>query len=681
MGEGVSTRRDGDVAIICIDEPPANALTERVRRGLADTLDAVAADADLRAVVLTCNGRDFVAGADLKTIDSTKAGPTLAEVLDRIERFDKPVVAAVRGRALGGGVELLLACHARIATPDASFALPEVSLGLIPGSGGTVRLLRLAGLEATISLAVEGKTFDAVEAARTGLVDHVAESDLIDAAVAHARRLAGTEPRRTRDLPPPPLDEAALTAAAETARKRQRGRRAPHIALDAIRTALTAPFDDALTHEYQLCLKALRSEESRALRHLFTAERIVRKPPAGAASRSITRVAVIGLGTMGRGIVQTFAAAGITTIAIGQNEAALKDAREAIERAGSKLDPARRAAQAAHIRWSAALSDAAGADLIVEAITEAIPAKLALFEELGRIAEPGAILASNTSYLDIDALAAASGRAADVAGLHFFNPANVMRLVEVVVGKATAPGVVATLVALARTLGKIPVRSGVCDGFIVNRLLAKRSREAYFLVEEGASPYAIDRAMTGFGFPLGPFALGDLAGIDVQHAARTARADKLTPREHRADFVDQLHALGRFGRRAGRGWYAYGENGKPSPDPEIEHLVTAHSRRHAIARREIGEEEICDRLILAMVNEGAKLIDEDIVAGPAEIDVALVHGIGFPAYLGGAMWWADRQGLDSIAKKVSHYATEQGDDYWRPARGLLERATEGRGFY
>jgi 3-hydroxyacyl-CoA dehydrogenase len=682
MGEAVSIHRDAGVAIILIDEPPANAMTEDVRRGLGAALDAAEADLAAGAIVLGCAGPDFIAGADLKTIDAAKTRPSLPDLIDRIERFAKPVVAAVAGRALGGGVEVLLACHARVAAPDARFGLPEVSLGLIPGAGGTVRLPRLVGLATTIRLAVEGRQIGAEEALAVGLVDVVAREDLLATATDHARSLIEQAPRRTRDLPPPPLDEAALAAAAETAAKRQRGRRAPHLALESIRFGLTHPIDEALAHEHRLCLDALGSEESRALRHLFAAERAVRKMPADAQPRAVRTVAVIGLGTMGRGIVQTLAAAGLAVIAVARDDAALGKARAAVETAWAKIDPPARAAQEALVRWSATLSDVADADLVVEAIRESVSDKTALFAELGRVARPGAILASNTSYLDIDVLGEAPGRRADVAGLHFFNPPTAMRLVEIVVGRHTAPDVTATLVGLARTLGKVPVRSGVCDGFIVNRLLAKRSREAYFLLEEGASPYAIDRVMTDFGFPLGPFALGDLAGIDVQYAARRARAHSFTEREHRAEFVDQLHALGRLGRRSGSGWYAYPEGGgKPQPDPEIGTLLARHAARHGLRQRQIEDDEVRDRLILAMVNEGARLIDEGIVAGPAEIDVALVHGIGFPAHLGGPMWWADGQGLDGIVATLSRFMVDQGGDLWQPAAGLMQRAAQGRSFY
>lgn len=678
MGEAVTMVRDGDVAVIRIDEPPVNAATDAVCAGLAAALDAIEADAAIRAAVILCGGKGFVAGADIKAMDAVSDAPPLPDLIDRIETFDKPVLAAIHGPALGGGLELALACHGRIASADARFGLPEVRLGLIPGGGGTQRLPRLAGIGITIDLAVDGREIDAATALSVGLIDAIAEAPLREAAIDHASALAGEPPRRTRDLAMPADGHALVEAAAPKVAKKARGRRAPLLALDAIRFGLDHPFDEALANEKAVSIAALRSDESRALRHLFLAERRVRRDAADAPPRPIATVGVVGLGTMGRGIVQALAAAGVETIAVARSDASLAKAQAAVEKAWAKLGDTQ---SAARVRWSSDLTALSDADLVIESIGEAMADKVDLFAALGSIAKPGAILASNTSYLDVDALAAASGRAADVAGLHFFNPANVMRLVEVVAGAATAPDVVATLMGFARQIGKIAILSGVCDGFVVNRLLAKRSREAYFLLEEGASPYAVDRVITGFGFPMGPFALGDLAGIDVQRAARIARADRLSPREHRADFVDQLFAAGRLGRRAGKGWYAYGEDGKPAPDPEIDALVSAHGARHGVAQRAIGEEEIRDRLILAMVNEGAKLIDEGIVAGPDAIDIALVHGIGFPAHLGGPMWWADRQGLTGVATTVTRFAAEQGNEYWQPATGLLDRATQDRGFY
>jgi 3-hydroxyacyl-CoA dehydrogenase len=667
--------RDGAIATVLIDNPPVNAASAGVRTGIADALDRLESDDSLRALVIRCVGRTFIAGADIKEFDGPQSGPQLPALISKIEASGKPVIAAMHGTILGGGLELAIGCHARIATADARFGFPEVRLGIIPGAGGTVRMPRLAGLPLTISLAVEGKQIGSEEALASGLIDRIAEGALSEAAADFAQAIIakGEPQRRTRDLPSPAADYGLLDEAEKTVRRRQRGQAAPLIAIEAIRFGLSHDMDEALAEEYRLCLGALASPQSAALRHLFMAERAVARPSgidAGTPVRTIERVAVIGLGTMGRGIVSALAASGLKTVAIARSDESLSGARSKIDKAWTQsvarghMDEAARADRASRVTWSTDLSSIADVDLVIESVGEVREVKEALFATLGTIAKPGAILASNTSYLDIDALAQASGRPGDTCGMHFFNPADVMKLVECVRGAETSPDVVASVMALAKRMGKIAVVSGVCDGFIVNRMLAKRSREAYFLLEEGASPWAIDRVLVDFGFPMGPFALGDLAGIDLQHTVRKARADRLTPREKRADFVDQLFAAGRLGRRSGAGWYAYGEDGKAQPDAATEALIAAHVSRHDIARREISDEQIRDRLILAMVNEGARLIDEGIVARPHEIDVAMVNGIGFPRQLGGPLWWAQETGLTAAANKVSGYRDEHGETYW-----------------
>ena len=675
MGEMVKFSRDGAIATVLIDNPPVNAASAGVRTGIADALDRLESDDSLRALIIRCSGRTFIAGADIKEFGGPQTDPQLPALIDRIEASTKPVIAAMHGTVLGGGLELAIGCHARIASADARFGFPEVALGIIPGAGGTVRTPRLAGLPLTLSLAVEGKKIGSKQALASGLIDLIAEGPLDEAALGFARGIVagGKPPRRTRDLPSPAIDKELFKEAEKTARRRLRGQNAPLIALESIRYGLSHDVDAALAEEYRLCLQALASPQSAALRHLFAAERVVARP-AGidpqTSVRTIERVAVIGLGTMGRGIVSALAATGLKVVAIARSEASLSGARAKIDKAQDQavtrgqIDEAGRVERASRITWSAELSDIATVDLVIESVSEVRDEKAALFRTLGEIARPGAILASNTSYLDIDALAQASGRPADTCGMHFFNPADVMKLVECVAGAETSPEVVASVMALAKRMGKIAVVSRVCDGFIVNRMLGKRSREAYFLLEEGASPYAIDRVLVDFGFPMGPFALGDLAGIDLQHAVRKARADKLTPREQRADFVDQLFAAGRMGRRSGAGWYAYGEDGKSQPDPATETLIAAHASRHDIEPRHFTDDDIRDRLILAMVNEGARLIDEGVVSRPHEIDVAMVNGIGFPRHLGGPLWWAQSNGLAQAADKVAGYREDQGDTYW-----------------
>jgi 3-hydroxyacyl-CoA dehydrogenase len=403
--------------------------------------------------------------------------------------------------------------------------------------------------------------------------------------------------------------------------------------------------------------------------------------------RDIRRSAVIGLGPMGRGIVMANAAAGVPVTAVAKDQAHLLEAQKAIEKiwsasvAKGSLSQSALDERKAMIRWSTVPDDVASADLVIEAATEDIAIKREIFATLGRLTRDGVILASNTSYLNIDALAVASGRPADVCGMHFFNPAHVMRLLENVRGRDTSAAVIATIMAFGKRIAKLPVLSGVCDGFIVNRMLGKRSRESYFLLEEGATPQAIDQVVTDFGFPMGPYALADLAGIDVQYAARQARRDRLSPREVRADFVDQMYARGRYGQKSGAGWYRYDDNRKAARDPETDAIIEAHVRQHGLSRREIGEEEIRERLLFAMINEGARLLDEGVVPRPHEIDVAMVNGIGFPAYRGGPMFWADHFGLDRVLAGIERFRAVHGDEYWTPAPLLVRLVQQASGFY
>lgn len=681
MQDAVIFSRKGGIATVVIDNPPVNAASAVVRMGIAAALDRLDLDDGLDALIIRCSGRTFIAGADIKEFGAPQSEPQLPALINRIEASAKPVIAELHGTILGGGLELALGCHARIASTDARFGFPEVRLGIIPGAGGTVRTLRLAGIPLTIALAVEGKQVGSDEALACGLIDRIAAGGLEVATAEFAKTIVanGTPPRRTRDLPAPVIDLDLLEQAEMIVRRRQRGQNAPLLALTAIRFGLSHNVDAALAEEYRLCLEALASPQSSALRHLFAAECAVAQPPdidLATSIRLIDQVAVIGPGTMGRGIIRTLAAAGLKVVAIAPNGKSLANARDKIDAAWSQsvargqMTETDHIRQASQITWSTDLSAAGTADLVIESIGEVWQGKVALFAALGGIAKPGAILASNTSYLDIDALAKASGRSGDTCGMHFFNPANVMKLVECVRGAATSPDVVISVMALAKRLGKITVVSGVCEGFIVNRMLAKRSREAYSLLEEGATPWAIDRVLVDFGFPMGPFALGDLAGIDLQHMARKARADSLTPREKRADFVDQLFAAGRLGRRSGAGWYAYGADGKAKPNPATDRLIDTHASRHGIERHQITDEEIRDRLMLAMVNEGARLIDEGIVTRPQEIDVAMVNGIGFPRHLGGPLWWAQAIGLPGLSAKIGRFRDEFGATYWPTSETL-----------
>jgi 3-hydroxyacyl-CoA dehydrogenase len=683
--------RDG-IAEAVIDNPPVNALSAGVRAGLADALARFAADDEAQALVLRCAGKTFVAGADIKEFGKPMAEPVFPAVLRMMDAATKPIVAAIHGTVLGGGFELALAAHYRIADTAARFGFPEVKLGLMPGAGGTQRVPRLAGLQTAIDLITGGGQIGAAAAERAGLIDAVAEGDLAEAAHRFAREIvAGNRGvRRAGDLPMPADDPALFDTARQMIARKQRGQDAPLKALEAIRLGYELPFEEALEREYALCKALIAGPQSKALRHIFAAEREVARIsdlPEGTGERPVDVVGVIGLGVMGRGIVMALAAAGLKVIAVGLDQSNLDAAMAAIAKmwAGSvakgSLTQAAMGERLALVSGSVDPADLAPVDLVIEAVTEDLATKQAVFATLGRVTRAGTILATNTSFLNVDALADASGRPEDVCGMHFFNPAHVMRLLENVRAARTAPDVVATIMAFGKRIGKLPVLSGVCDGFIVNRMLAKRSREGFFLVEEGASPAAIDKAVLEYGFPMGPFALGDLAGLDVQAAARRARSATATPRELRANFVEQMVAEGRLGQKTGSGWYVYDENRKASANPRTDAMVAAHAQAHGLSLRTIGEEEIRERLLYVMVNEGAKLIGEGVVPRPHEIDVAMVNGLGWPAYTGGPMHWADQIGLDRVLAAIEGFRAAHGDEYWTPAPLLAAYAAEGRGFY
>jgi len=688
----VRYEREGRIAEAVIDNPPVNATSHSVRSGLIEALKSFEADAEAEALVIRCEGKTFVAGADITEFGKPMAAPMLPDVLKAMDHVRKPLVAAVHGTALGGGFEVALAAHYRIATADAKFGFPEVKLGLIPGAGGTQRTPRLAGLETAIKLITEGSQIGTAQAKAAGLVDEIAEGDLREAARGYAERLVceGKSARSAGSLPMPPDDAALFDMTRKNIARKMRGQTAPLLALDAIRLGYELSFEQALDREYLMCKGAVASPQSKALRHVFAAERAVARIPdlpSETPVRDVRKAAVVGLGQMGRGIVMTIASAGIPVIAIAKDATHADSARAAIAKLwssavakGTMTQPAMDDCLA-RILWSTDIAAVAETDLVIEAVTEGLAWKQEVFGQLGENTGPGTILASNTSYLNIDLLAEASGRPADVAGMHFFNPAHVMRLLENVRTPKTHPEVVATIMAFGKRIGKLPVLSGVCDGFIVNRMLAKRSREGFFLIEEGASPAAIDKAVLDFGFPMGPFALSDLAGLDVQSAARAARRTSMSERELRVDFPEQHVAAGRLGQKSGTGWYSYDENRKASPNPATDAMISAHAARHGLALREIGDHEIVERLIYAMVNEGAKLIDEGIVSRPHEIDVAMINGLGFPSFSGGPMFWADQIGLSHVLERIEQFRADHGDEYWTPSPLLAERARQGKGFY
>jgi len=643
----VSIAHEGNVALVTIDNPPVNALSQAVRQGLLDAFRELAADPRVAAIVVTGAGRDFIAGADLKEMALPPIEPSLPDVLAVMESCAQPIVAALHGAALGGGYELALACDLRIAALGASVGLPETRLGIIPGAGGTQRLPRLVGVAKAIELIAQAKILKAEEALALGLIDRVAEKDLSGAAISASRAACK---RRLSEAKVPVSNTGEIETMAAAARKRAKGLPAIDVAIEMIQESAAFPFKEAIERERAAFLRLRVSEEARALRHLFFAEREALKVSglAGARPREIKRVAVIGAGTMGSGIAIAFADAGFPVNVIERDKAAAGAGADRVRAIyGRQVDGKRLSAGAVRERLERiAVTDdfsfVRESDLVIEAVFEDLQVKTDLFRKLDDLAPPGAILATNTSYLDVEAIAAATRRQEVVLGLHFFSPANVMRLLEVVRAKRTAPDVLATALALARRIGKLPVVAGVCDGFIGNRIFAVYRREAEYLALEGASPAAIDRTTENYGFAMGPFAVSDLAGLDIAWAMRKRRAASRDPDERYVEVADRLCELGRLGRKSGRGWYLYPERAsRRVPDPEVEAMFAAERAAKGIKARKISDDEIIRRLLAAIVNEGKQVIAAGIAQRPSDIDLVFVHGYGFPPTKGGPMFAAN----------------------------------------
>jgi 3-hydroxyacyl-CoA dehydrogenase len=686
LSELVSLRNEGDVAVITIDNPPVNALSHAMRSGLVEALSRVRADAGVRAIVIVCAGRTFIAGADISEFGKPVRAPTTLDVIAAIEESEKPVVAALHGTPLGGGLEVALACHYRVASPGTRPGLPEIKLGLMPGAGGTQRLPRLIGMDKAMSMILSGDQIAATDALEAGLIDVIVESDLTAAAVAFARDMAGRPlvlaKEREEKLAPDRADIGKFDAAAAAALKRTRGRKAPAAAVEALRGSLTAPVDRALARERALFLELVASEESKAQRHIFFAEREASKLPEIAAIKpvEIRRAAVIGAGTMGGGIAMCFANAGIPVQVVEANDAALKRGldtvaahyRSASSRGTLAADDA--LARIARIAGTTDLGAVADADIVIEAVFEDMAIKQQLFAALDRIMKPGAVLATNTSYLDVDALARGTSRPEAVVGMHFFSPAHIMRLLEVVRGAATAPETLSVAIAVARKIGKIPVVVGVCHGFVGNRMHRVRGTEGEHLLPDGALPQDVDAAMTEFGFPMGPFAAADLAGLDIGWRMRKAQG-------LRAPIADLLCEQGRFGQKTGRGFYRYASGSRtPEPDPEVAELIAAERARRGAVAATISKDEIVERLVFPMINEGARILAEGVARRASDIDVIWVYGYGFPAWRGGPMHYADAVGLARIRDRLTAFAERTGDPTLRPAPLLGKLADEGKGF-
>ena len=689
MTTEVGLQKEGEIAVITVDNPPVNALKQVVRAGLLSTLTQARDDAATRAIVLVGAGRTFIAGADITEFSKPSQPPSLPEIIGLIENSPKPVIAAMHGTPLGGGLELTLACHFRIAAPGTRLGLPEIKLGLIPGAGGTQRLPRLVGMDRAMAMILSGEPVPAQQALADGLIDEIVEGDLTAAAVAFARRvLAEKRPlRRVRDLEGKiePLranpEKFAELAAANT--KRSRGLRAPARAIEALRWTLDVPFDEAVTRERATFTELIADEQSKAQRHIFFAEREAAKVPGVSKDvlpREIKRAAVIGAGTMGGGIAMCFANAGIPVTVVEAAPEALtrgldtvaKNYRTSVSRGSlTTAEMDRRMGLFNGVTDIEAVSDA---DIVIEAVFEEMPIKKQVFGNLDRLAKPDAVLASNTSYLDVNEIGASTKRPQSVLGMHFFSPANVMRLLEVVRGKATAPDVLATALAVGRRLGKVPVVVGVCHGFVGNRMLRARSIEAERLLLEGTLPHEVDGAIGEFGFPMGPFAMSDLAGLDVSWRMRKAQGV-------RAEIADSLCEAGRFGQKTGKGFYLYEAGSRsPRPDPKVEALIVGASARLGVKRRSIGREEIIERLIYPMINEGARILEEGIALHSGDIDVIWIHGYGFPIWRGGPMHYADTVGLSRIRDRLARLARESGDARHEPSALLNRLANENGSF-
>ena len=684
----------GKVLLVTIDHAPVNALSADVRRGLLAAIEAADSDPSVQAVLIVGAGRNFIAGADIREFGKPPVPPSLPDVCNRIEACTKPVVAAIHGAALGGGLEVALAAHYRLAVDGAKLGLPEVQLGLLPGAGGTQRTPRLIGAQAALDLMLSGRHANAQEALALGLVDRLGSSDdILAEGLAYVHELlAGHAPvRRTRDATALNDRAASLavvaTARAETAKK-SRGLFSPLKIVDAVEAAIAQPFEDGLRRERQLFLECLDSPQRAGLVHAFFAEREVLKAPEtrDTKPRALNAIGVVGGGTMGAGIAVAVLDAGLPVTMIERDEASLARGRAHIEKvydgliAKGRMSAEKKAQLMARWTGSTSYDALADADLVIEAVFEDLAVKQAVFAELDRVCKPGAVLATNTSYLDIDAIAASISRPADVIGLHFFSPANIMKLLEVVVPKAVSADVVATAFELAKKLRKTPVRAGVCDGFIGNRILAVYRSAADAMMEDGASPYQIDAAVRAFGFPMGPFQVVDLAGGDIGWAARKRRAATRNPAARYVQIADRLCERGWFGQKTGRGFYLYHEGSRSGqPDPEVEAIIDAERVRAGITPREFSDDEIIRRYMAAMINEGANVVHERIALRPLDVDVTFLYGYGFPRYRGGPMKYADMIGLPRILADIREFAKEDAL-FWRASPLLIDLVERGADF-
>jgi 3-hydroxyacyl-CoA dehydrogenase len=696
MNDLVQLTKENDVAVIAINNPPVNALSPGVPEGISEALDRIAQDDSVKAVVLIGGGRTFVAGADIKEFGKMTSGKPrgagLFPLLLKIEDSSKPVIVAIHGTAFGGGLELAMAGHYRLAVSSAQVGQPEVKLGIIPGAAGTQRLPRLAGVAKALEMCTTGNPIKAEEALKFGIVDRIIEGDLLAGAVAFAREVAGKPAPKTRDrngkLGNAEDNAPIFSAARETVAKKQRGLLAPVAAIDAIEIATKMPFQEGCQAEQKLFVECLFSEQSKSLIHVFFSEREVSKIPdipKETAMIPIKSAAVVGAGTMGGGIAMVLANASIPVLLKEADQAALDRGLAIIKsNYANSVKRGRFSQEAANERFNRitptlSYDGFSNVDLVIEAVFEGMALKKEVFQELDRVCKPGAILASNTSTLSIDEIAASTSRPEFVIGTHFFSPANVMRLLEIVRGKATSNEVVATCMQLSKTLGKVGVLVGNCRGFVGNRMFGPYRREAQFLVEEGAGIEAVDKALVDFGNAMGPLAVGDLAGLDVGWRIRKEYRHLEVPGIRQPFAEDRLCELGRFGQKTGAGWYKYDDQRRASPDPAVDELIRKWVAEAGTVQRKISAEEITDRCIYALVNEGARILEEGYALRASDIDIIYLNGYGFPAHRGGPMWYADTVGLKKVFERVSEFHRQQGEA-WRPAPLLKRLAEQGKTF-
>ena len=680
--------RDG-IAVITMDNPPVNGLGNALRAGLMDGLNKADADPAVKGVVIIGSARFFSGGADIREFNQKRLPPDLPDVNDRQDAMKKPLVAAIGGFALGGGLELALACHYRVAAPKSQVGLPEVKLGILPGSGGTQRLPRIVPMAEAVRLMTTGAMLPAEKAKEYGLIDEIVQGDLLEGALSFTKKILGKPLPRIRDrraqLEGDP--KAFFAQVREQVAKESKGYPAPLEIVACAEAAASKPFDEGRKEERERFNKLVVGSESKALRHMFFAERQTSKipdVPEDTPVRELKRAAVIGAGTMGGGIAMNFANAGIPVTLIDMNQAAVEKGIGIIKKNYAATVSKGRLKQEDMDKRMALIKPStefpADADIFIEAVFERMDVKKDIFGKLDKVAKPGAILATNTSTLDVDQIAASAKRPQDVIGTHFFSPANVMRLLEVVRGKRTDKSVLATTMKLGKTLKKVPVVSGVCDGFIGNRMLEKYGQQSLFLLDEGATPQQVDAAMAKFGMAMGPFTMYDMAGNDIGWEIRKRRY------QERPDFVyskiaDRVCEQGRFGQKTGKGFYKYeAGNRKPVPDPDVDQILTAYRKEIGAKPRTISDEEIVERLIYALVNEGAHILEEGIALRASDIDMVYLTGYGFPPFRGGPMFYADTVGLDKVLKSIQSFQQGYQGAQWQPAPLLVKLAKEGRKF-